>query len=44
MDLRDTYYEGVDWIYLAEDRVQWRSLLDTVMNSRDQCKAGNLTS
>jgi hypothetical protein len=33
MDLRETGWE-VDWIHLAQDRVQWRALLNTVMNTR----------
>jgi hypothetical protein len=24
--------EGVDWIHLAQDRVQWKALVNTVMN------------
>jgi hypothetical protein len=27
-------YEGVDWIHLAQDRDQWRSLVYTIMNLR----------
>jgi hypothetical protein len=26
-------YEGVDWILVAQDRDQWRALVNTVMNS-----------
>jgi hypothetical protein len=25
--------EGVDWLHLAEDRNQWRALVNTVMNT-----------
>jgi hypothetical protein len=32
MDLREIGWEGVYWIYLAQDRDQWRALVDTVMN------------
>jgi hypothetical protein len=32
MDVRGTGWEGVDWIYLAQDRDQWRDLVNTVMN------------
>jgi len=27
-----TLYEGVDWIRLVHGRVQWRALMNTVMN------------
>jgi hypothetical protein len=32
MDLRETGWDGVDWIDLAQDRDQWRALVNTVMN------------
>jgi hypothetical protein len=35
MDLRELGWDGVDWIYLAQDRDQWRTLVNTVMNLRD---------
>jgi hypothetical protein len=31
MDLRDIGWEGVDWMHLAQDRDQWRALMNTVM-------------
>jgi hypothetical protein len=34
MDLREIGWGGVDWIDLAEDRDQWRALVNTVMNLR----------
>jgi hypothetical protein len=34
MDLRETGLRGVDWIRLAEDRDQWRSVVSAVMNLR----------
>jgi hypothetical protein len=34
MDLRETGWGGVDWIYLAEGRDQWRTLVNTVMDIR----------
>jgi hypothetical protein len=34
MDLRDVGWGGMDWIDLAEDRNQWRALVDMVMNLR----------
>jgi hypothetical protein len=33
-DLRETGWEGVDWMDLAQDRDQWRDLMNTVMNLR----------
>jgi hypothetical protein len=32
MDRREIWWEGVDWIHLAQDRDQWRALVNTVMN------------
>jgi hypothetical protein len=34
MDLRETGWDGRDWIELAQDRDQWRALMKTVMNLR----------
>jgi hypothetical protein len=34
MDLREIGWDGRDWIELAQDRDQWRALLNTVMNLR----------
>jgi hypothetical protein len=34
MDLRDIRWDGMDWIELAQDRDQWRTLLNTVTNLR----------
>jgi hypothetical protein len=34
MDLREIGRDGRDWIELAQDRDQWRSLVNTVMNLR----------
>jgi hypothetical protein len=33
-DLRGVGWDGMDWIHLAEDRDQWRALVNTVMNIR----------
>jgi hypothetical protein len=32
IDLRKTGWDGMDWIDLAQDRAQWRALVNTVMN------------
>jgi hypothetical protein len=32
MDLREIGWDGIDWIELAQDRDQWRALVNTVMN------------
>jgi hypothetical protein len=32
MDLREIGLDGMDWIHLAQDRDQWRALVNTVMN------------
>jgi hypothetical protein len=33
-DLREIGIDGVNWIRLAQDRVQWRAFVDVVMNLR----------
>jgi hypothetical protein len=34
MDLREIGIDGANWIQLAQDRVQWRAFVNTVMNLR----------
>jgi hypothetical protein len=34
MDLREIGWDGMDWIDLAQDRDQWRALVNAVMNLR----------
>jgi hypothetical protein len=34
MDLRETGWDGVDWIDTAQDREHWRVLVNTILNLR----------
>jgi hypothetical protein len=34
MDLREIGWGGVNWIDIAQDRDQWRALVNTVLNLR----------
>jgi hypothetical protein len=34
MNLRDIGWGGTDWVDLAQDKDQWRPLVNTVMNLR----------
>jgi hypothetical protein len=34
MDLREVGWEAVEWMHVAQDRDQWRGLVNTVMNLR----------
>jgi hypothetical protein len=34
MDLREIWWGCINWIYLAQDRGQWRGLVNMVMNLR----------
>jgi hypothetical protein len=34
MDLREIGIDGENWLRLAQDRVQWRAFVKTVMNLR----------
>jgi hypothetical protein len=34
MNLREKGIDGANWIQLAQDRVQWRACVNTVMNLR----------
>jgi hypothetical protein len=40
MDTREIGWEGVDWIHLAQDRDQWRSVVNMVMNLWGSIKGG----
>jgi hypothetical protein len=40
MDLRDIGIDGTRWIRLAQDRVQWRDFVNTVMNLRVPQESG----
>jgi hypothetical protein len=34
MDDGEIGWDGVDWIHMAQDRDQWRALVNTVLNLR----------
>jgi hypothetical protein len=34
IDIREIGWDGVDWMKLAQDRHQWRALVNTMMNLR----------
>jgi hypothetical protein len=34
MDLREIQWGGMDWVDLAQDKDEWRALVNTVMNLR----------
>jgi hypothetical protein len=34
MDLSEIWWEGVDWIYLAQDRNRWQAVVNTGMKLR----------
>jgi hypothetical protein len=34
MDLREIGIDGANWMQLAQDRVQWRACVNTVINLR----------
>jgi hypothetical protein len=34
MELREVEWDDMDWIELTQDRDQWRSLVNTLMNLR----------
>jgi hypothetical protein len=34
LNLKEIGWDGVDWIYLTQDRDQWKDLVNMVMNLR----------
>jgi hypothetical protein len=34
MDIREIRWDDMDWVDLAQDRDQWRALVNAVMNLR----------
>jgi hypothetical protein len=44
MDLRETGWDGVDLIAMAQDRDQWMALVNTVLNLRVPQNAGKFLS
>jgi hypothetical protein len=41
MDLKEEKAEAVDWINLAQDRDDWRAVLNTIVNLRVSQNLGN---
>jgi hypothetical protein len=41
MDLRERGWGSMDWIHLAQDRDQWRALVNSAMNLWVKKKMGN---
>jgi hypothetical protein len=37
MDLREVKWGGIGWIDLAQDKDQWRALVNTIMKLSSQC-------
>ena len=35
MDLQEVGWEGMEWVYLAQDRERWWALVNVVMNLQD---------
>jgi hypothetical protein len=44
MDPREITWDGMDWIDLAQDRDQWRTLVIAVMNLRVPSNSGKFLS
>jgi hypothetical protein len=44
MDLREIGWGGMDWIDLAQNRDQWRALVNTVMSLRVAQNVGKCSS
>jgi hypothetical protein len=42
MDLREIGWDGVDWMDMAQDRDQWRALVNRVLNLLVPKNAGEL--
>jgi hypothetical protein len=34
IDLKETVWGGKDWVYLSQDRDQWKAIVDMEMNLR----------
>jgi hypothetical protein len=44
IDLREIEWDGIDRIDLAQDRDQWRALVNTVINHRVPLNSGKFSS
>jgi hypothetical protein len=43
MDLKEIGWEGVDWIYLAQDSDRLRALVNSIVNLQDPQTMGNFS-
>jgi hypothetical protein len=44
MDLREIWQKIVDWIHLAQDKDQWRAVINTELNFRVPLRSRNFVS
>jgi hypothetical protein len=42
MDLRETGWDSMGWIHMAQDMAQWRTLVNTIMNVLAAQSTGNI--
>jgi hypothetical protein len=44
MDLKEIGWNGMNWIDMAQDRDQWRALVNTILNLRVPSNSGKFLS
>jgi hypothetical protein len=42
MNVREMGWKSVEWMHVAQDRNQWRTLVNTVMKLSGSIKSGNI--